>query len=322
MKEFISVLLVLAQISVIVTTIQVYLRINKIWKRKHEQEVAESQSIVGIILLLGNCLLWICYYIWVETDMLSIIDTSLYMVESSVFLLIPTGLWVKGKNTLNIWQLAKSALRLERKESTYLLKKMFNISNAEIIISILHQIAMIDDNLDPKEREIIIRFANQWDIKYSEDDLNKDRVDRDSYNYIRLRDTLVRYLSDSPPKEQILHLRKLISEIIFVDNKLSVEEALIQDELYGIIDQYSNTGDIDGITYSVLIVPQHKDHYEVVESVIPNTVKVETAGGIAYSIGTYYSESYAEMMCEQYRNINLFTIVRKQDAQEMKQNGL
>lgn len=181
---------------------------------------------------------------------------------------------------------------------------------------------MIDDELDPKEREIILRFATQWNIEYSEEDLNKDRLEGDSYNYIRLRDTLVSYLSDSPPKEQILHLRRLISEIIFVDNKLSDEEALIQDELFGIIDQYSSKGNIDGITYSVLIVPQHQDHYEVVESVIPNTVKVETAGGVAYSIGTYYTESYAEMVCEQYRNINLFTIVRKQDGQEMKQNSL
>lgn len=199
---------------------------------------------------------------------------------------------------------------------------MFNISNAEMIISILHQIAMIDNELDPKEKEIILRFANQWKIEYSEKDLNKDRVEGDSYNYIRLRDTLVSYLSDSPPKEQILHLRRLISEIIFVDKKLSIEEALIQDELYGIIDQYSNTGDVDGITYSVLIVLQHQDHYEVVESVIPNTVKVETAGGIAYSIGTYYTESYAEMMCEEYRNINLFTIVRKEDSTKLKQNDM
>src|SRR5690606_8400267 len=114
------------------------------------------------------------------------------------------------------------------------------------IISILHQIAMIDDDIDRKEREIILRFANQWNIEYSEEDFNKNRLEGDSYNYIKLRDTLVSYLSDSPPKEQILHLRRLIAEIIFVDNKLSEEEALIQDELYGIIDQYSDKG-LDGI---------------------------------------------------------------------------
>ena len=213
MKDFISIILVLTQVSVIVTTVQVYLRINKIWKRKHEEEVAASQSIAGILLLVGNCVLWIFYYIWVETDMLSIVDTSLYLIESFVFLLISTGLWVKGKSNRSLWQLAKSALKLERKESTYLLKKMFKPSNAEIIISILHQIAMIDDDLDPKEREIIEAFAKEWNINYSVDELNKNRKDGDSYNFILLRDSMTKYLSTNPPKEQTLQMQSMIEAL-------------------------------------------------------------------------------------------------------------
>ena len=85
-----------------------------------------SQPIVGILLLIGNCILWIFYYIWVETDILYIIDTSLYLIESFDFLLISTGLWVNRKQSKSIWQLAISALKLERKESTFLWEKMFN----------------------------------------------------------------------------------------------------------------------------------------------------------------------------------------------------
>ncbi len=319
MKDFISIILVLTQLSVFVTTIQVYLRINKIWKRKHEAEVAASQSIAGIMLLVGNCILWIFYYIWVESDMLSIVDTSLYLVESFVFLLISTGLWVKGKSSRNLWHLAKLALKLEKKESTYLLKKMFKPSNAEIIISILHQIAMIDDDLDPKEREIIEAFAKEWNISYSVDEMNKNRKDGDSYNFILLRDSMTSYLSTNPPKEQALHMQSMIEALITADEVVSEEEELIQAELIGLIVEYTTEGKGLENKYSVLIVPQNLEHHEVVETIIPNTIRVNTSGGVAYSIGSYYSKKYAEMVCEQYRKINLFTIVYNIDNDDLKQ---
>lgn len=319
MNDFIPIILVLTQLSVFVTTIQVYLRINKIWKRKHEAEVAASQSIAGIMLLVGNCVLWIFYYIWVESDMLSIVDTSLYLLESFVFLLISTGLWVKGKSSRNLWQLAKSALKLERKESTYLLKKMFKPSNAEIIISILHQIAMIDDDLDPKERAIIEAFAKEWNITYSVEEMNKNRKEHDSYNFILLRESMTNYLATNPPKEQTLQMQSMIEELITADNVVSDQEELIQAELIGLIVEYTTEGKGKNNMYSVLIVPQNIEHHEVVESIIPNTVKVNTSGGVAYSIGSYYSKKYADMVCEQYRKINLFTIVYNLDNEDLKQ---
>lgn len=319
MKDLIPIILILTQLSVIVTTVQVYLRINKIWKRKHEQEVAASQSIAGILLLIGNCVLWILYYIWVESDPLSIVDTSLYLLESFVFFLISTGLWVKGRHNRNLWQLAKSALKLERKEYTYLLKKMFKPSNAEIIISILHQLAMIDDNLNSKEKEIIEAFAKEWNINYSAEEMNKNRKERDSYNFILLRNSMIKYLESNPPTEQILQIGSMIEELVMIDDVLSDEEELIQAELLGLIREHTSAGIVNEKLYSVLIVPQNLEHYEVVESIIPNTHKVNTAGGVAYSIGSYYSQKYAEMVCEQYRKINLFTIVYNIDPEELKQ---
>jgi hypothetical protein len=281
--------------------------------------VAASQSIAGIMLLVGNCVLWIFYYIWVESDMLSIVDTSLYLLESFVFLLISTGLWVKGKSSRNLWQLAKSALKLERKESTYLLKKMFKPSNAEIIISILHQIAMIDDDLDPKERAIIEAFAKEWNITYSVEEMNKNRKEHDSYNFILLRESMTNYLATNPPKEQTLQMQSMIEELITADNVVSDQEELIQAELIGLIVEYTTEGKGKDNMYSVLIVPQNIEHHEVVESIIPNTVKVNTSGGVAYSIGSYYSKKYADMVCEQYRKINLFTIVYNLDNEDLKQ---
>lgn len=309
MEDFVGIILLLTQVTVGITTIQAYLRINKIWKRKHEQEVAASQSIVGMSLLILNCIIWIFYYIWVETDLLSVIDTSLYLFESFVFLLISTGLWVKGKDTSNFWRLVKSALRLERKEANYLIKKFFKPKNAEAIIDILHQLAMIDEDLDDREVELINAFSSEWNISYNPEELNKSRSKSEAYNFIRLRESLDSYLDSEPPKEQAGQLKDMMRAIIDADDEITSEEALISDELLGLIESYIRSDNQNRPDYQVLIVPQNPEHHDLIKNLIPTIIKVETAGGIAYSLGSYYSRKYAEIVSEQYREINLFTIV-------------
>jgi hypothetical protein len=56
-------------------------------------------------------------------------------------------------------------------------------------------------------------------------------------------------------------------------------------------------------------VPQHPGQEDKIMELLPDSVKVQTAGGTAYSIGTFYSHKYAEMICRQFRKNNLFTIV-------------
>lgn len=314
MKSAITIILILTQVSVIFTTIQVYLRINKIWKRKHEREVADSQSIAGLLLLIANCILWIFYYIWVEDDLLSVVDTSLYLIESAVFMLISTGLWVKGKETRNLWQLIKIALKLERKEANYLLKKVFKPANADVIIRILHQLAMIDDDLDPKERKMIEAFANEWNIEYSASELNEERVEGDKNNFIKLRESVENFLNSEPPKEQAGHLKDMIQALVEIDDMVTEEEELIKEELIGMIENYISKGELNLSAYYVLIVPQNKKHHSVVKTIMPDAEEMSISGGMAYSVGTYYSKRYAELISEQYREINLFTIVHNPET--------
>jgi len=170
-----------------------YLRANKIWKRKHERDVAESQSVAGISLLLLNCLLWIVYYI-VNDDYNSILDTSIIMMEATVFLLIGSGLWVKGKRGMSFYQLMKNALKLERKEADYLLKRFFKPLNAEKILNILHQLAMIDEELDPKELLLIQSFARNWNIEYNVEKFNEQNQRKSENTFIKLRKSMEDYL--------------------------------------------------------------------------------------------------------------------------------
>ncbi|MGB9770384.1 MAG: hypothetical protein ACPLX7_00210 [Candidatus Kapaibacteriota bacterium] len=295
-------------ISLLMSVVQVYLQTNKIWKRKHEQVVAESQSIAGLSLLILNCLIWLVSYI-MKNDIESIIDTSLIILQSSVFLMIGTGLWVRGQRKKGFWNLVKQALKIERKEANYLLKRFFKPQNAEIILDILHQLALIDEELDERERELIQFFAIQWNIPYSLDQKNIERRRQKSEDkYVYLRNKLLDYLQRDPPVEQVAQLKDLIKEMILADEKVTKEEKLISDELNGMIDSYLQKEQQIPV-YQVIIVPQRPEQEQMIRELIPDSQELRTFGGRVYSIGTFFSKAFAEMVCQRFRRFNLFTIV-------------
>ncbi len=309
--QFREIIIWISQIALVFTAIQVYLQINKIWKRKHEREVANSQSIAGMFLLAMNSLQSIIYYFVNDTkpDWISIADTSFYLFQAFVFGLIATGVFIKGENKESLWHLIKKSLRLERKEADYLIKKFFKPNNADTIINILHQLAMIDGVLDPKEQELIEAFAKEWNIDYSVDKLNSERSVSDEHNFMRLRKSVEDYLQSEPPKEQAAQLRDMMNALINADDQVSPEEELISSELIGLITSFIS-GDGDGPQlFDVLIVPQKMDHHEFIKSLAPDAQQYDISGGVAYSMGSFYSQKYAEMICTQYREVNLFTIV-------------
>lgn len=319
MDLFEKIIDVFLWISIGMSILQLYLRANKIWKRKWDKEVAESQSIFGLSLLLLNCSIWIISYI-IKQDYESIIDTSIIMIEASIFLLIGTGLWVKGQKRLGLWTLIKQSLKLERKEANYLIKRFFKPQNAEIIINILHQLAMIDEELDSKEKELITTFAKEWNIDYSTEKLNKERLKGTENNYIRLRNSLIDYLDREPPVEQVAQLKDMMTELINADEKITDEEELITSELMGIIERYLKKNENVKI-YHVIIVPQKQQDEQTIKQLLPDSVKVRAAGGIAYSIGFFYSYNYADMICKQFRKKKLFTIVHSFEEEEENNNN-
>ncbi|OGU16636.1 MAG: hypothetical protein A2X61_01105 [Ignavibacteria bacterium GWB2_35_12] len=310
---YVSVISYFVQISLLITVVFIYLKINKMWKRKHEREVAESQSLVGLSIYIANCVLWVCYYAFVQFDDKSLADTSIYIFEGSIFFLIGTGIFVKGQRRLGLWNLIKQALRLERKEADYLLKKWFRPANAEAIIGILHQIAMIDEEYDPKEEELIKAFAKEWNIDYNPAKLNLERHKGTEDNYIRLRKTVEKYLDREPPLEQVAQLKDMITTMIQADEKITYEEEMISSELLPMIENYLK-GDEGTIQYLVLIVPQSSEQEDSIAELLPNAEKIYTSGGMAYMIDSFYSKKFAEMVCNQYREINYFTIVKTPDT--------
>ncbi|MFN3270670.1 MAG: hypothetical protein ACK42G_08790, partial [Candidatus Kapaibacteriota bacterium] len=48
---------------------------------------------------------------------------------------------------------------------------------------------------------------------------------------------------------------------------------------------------------------------QIVREMIPDIQELRTFGGRVFSIGTFYSKAFADMVCQRFRKFNLFTIV-------------
>ena len=57
-----------------------------------------------------------------------------------------------------------------------------------------------------------------------------------------------------------------------------------------------------------MIAPQNDDQDAAIAALLPGVEKKSVAGGSGYMIGSYYSQDYADVVCDQYRALGFLTI--------------
>jgi hypothetical protein len=226
---------------------------------------------------------------------------------------ISTGFFVGGNKKLGFMQLIKNAITLERKEATYLLNTLSGKTEAKAILEILNQLAWIDNDLDKKEEKLINDFANAWNIDFNlqKPEVNTALIFADKLN--NLRSGMQSYLATEPKHEQVAQLIDLLETLVKADELVSKEEEIIFSELDAIASHYLS-GENAKSYFHVLIVPQNEEHTALIRQIKPEAEEKQVAGGIAFSLEKYFSEKYAEEICEVYRNKGLFTIVQEMDC--------
>lgn len=308
MDTFILVLDGIIYVAILFAVIEVYLKVNKIWKRKHEKQVAESQSLYGLTLSLFILTVWSVRYL-IRGDYTSILDNTVYLVETISMIVVGTGFFVKENKGKGFIKLIKQALKLERKEAYYLINTLSGKKEAQEIVNILHQLAWIDNELDEKEVKLIKDFAKNWSIDYNQNDKNLISIPEKFTNKLQLlRKSVEKYLETEPENEQIAQLIDLMKSLISADDKTTEEEEIIFDEVKNMLTNYM-TKDENQKYFHVLIVPQESSHSDIIHSLKPDAAEIHTAGGVAYSLEKYLSYKYADLMCDSYRSKGLFTIV-------------
>ncbi len=298
--------------SVGIALLKSYLTANKVWSRKNDVNVANSISVYASILGILGGLPFFIKYLFIDSDYQSAVNVMIGLILGTFFLLVGSGLWVKNKKKkLSFWTKFKRAIKLENDEVADLVKAFILPKGADLIVTILQQMAMIDKKMDDKEINFIKVFAKSWNLDFEIDE--KEYNESQDSNYINLRASVIRYLDISPPMEQAAQLRDVINSLANVDNKLSEEESFILEEINGLIDSYVEQG--NAITqFEVIIAPQSDEQEVAIKKLVPNFTLTENKGGIGYIEGIYYSEKMAQMVRNKYRSLNLFTAIEKIEA--------
>lgn len=303
LKSFISIM---AYASLGFSIAAAYLKMNKIWKRKHIAEVANSVSVTGNIVDLIPLSIFALNYMMVM-QWQGFLDSVIWIVAGIASVLIGAGVWVPENRRKSFWAELKQSLRLEKSEVGHLASTLFRPSSADAVVRILTLFAYLDRELEPREKAYIEAFAENWHVDL---DWDKHRalVDLDrAASLIKTRDAVVRYLKVSPPTEQVSQLIDLLTSLVKIDDAVSEEESLMLSEAQGLLSSYVEKGE-NPAAFTVVIAPQNDEHDAALSTLLPNARKVSVAGGAGYVVGTYHSHDFAEMIRDQYRALGFFTV--------------
>ncbi len=79
-----------------------YLKLNKIWIRKHNAEVADSVSIVGNVVYIIPLSFFALNYIFIA-HWQGVIDSVIWIISGIVYILIGFRLWVQSHRHKTFW---------------------------------------------------------------------------------------------------------------------------------------------------------------------------------------------------------------------------
>ena len=235
----------------------VYLKINKLWKRKHIAEVANSVSIVGNLFDIIP-LTFFSLNFFIVAQWQGLIDSIIWIFAGAITVLIGSGLWVQENRHQSFWTRIKESLKLEKSEVGYLATTFLRPSGANIILEIFARFAYIDRDLDAGEQELIQTFADTWNIDVDWEKHRKLADLEQPVSFVKTRDSVERYLKTSPPAVQVGQLIDVLHALVKVDDNVSEQEKLILAEVHQFLLAYIDESDTQA-NYTVIIAPQNPD---------------------------------------------------------------
>ena len=304
---------ILVSSALLFSVIKGYLTVNKIWKRRKNEEVANSISIVAAMLGFAVGFPFLLNSLIITQDYFSAAKSVVALFLATVFTLIGTGYFVDKNRGIGFFTLMGRALKLEGSESGDLISDMIRPKGAKKIIDILHKLAAIDDDIAQEEIDLINQFSEKWNIDIP--DLKPGKPEEVT-NLVELKALVQTYLDEGPDTEVAEGLVDLINLMAEADDEVTEEEAMAVAEFTGMISHYvSSEKGGDMLMFEVNIVPQGDQQMDAVRELLPELEMVEDRGGRVFKVGKYFSEDYAEAVCEKYISLGLYS-----DASKVKVN--
>ena len=302
---FNKLIAILVSSALLFSVFQAYLKLNKIWKRRKIEEVANSISIVASLLGFAVLFPFLMNSLFITNDYPSAGKSLIGLFMAVLFSLISIGYFVESNRGKGVFKLLIGALSAEKSESTDLLSAMMRPHGARKIIDILTKLAAIDDDIAQEEIDLIKEFADRWRIKIPEQKTGKPE---EMTNLVELKRLVQSYLDEQPDLDVASNLVDLINMMAEADDEVTAEEAMAVGEFTGMINNYINAeqgGTID--VFEVAIVPQNDAQIQAVKELMPDIESVQERGGTIFKVGIFYSEDYANAVCSKYIDLGLFT---------------
>jgi len=307
-----QVLTSLAIVGLAISAIISYLKVNKLWARRHIKEVAESISVVAAILSLFTTLPFLIKFVVIDQDYVAAGKFLLSLLVFFVFFLVGIGFWVKRHEPIGLWRMIRRAIATERGELTYLIHSFTKPREAPAILRILRLVSLVDRHLDERETEILESVSRPWGIH--PDELKGAAEPDEDTDIGVVRDAFTDYLALQPDHSQVEKVVDLVRFMIHADGQVSEEEAVVLDEISGATGAYLSRTGAGGEVYEVLLVPQRPEDFERAGELIADPVLHPRAGGEAFVAGSYFSESFAQAICARYRQRDFFCTVEHRTA--------
>lgn len=307
MEHFAAIIKLLVSISVLINAITVYLKINKLWKRKHEPVVAESISIFSMMLHILTNIPFVLYYLVIaeNKDFRVGLTNIIGIVFFSFSLLTGIGFWVKEPGHAGLWHKFVKALKQEANESNTLIQAMGKPAGRKELVNILYRLAWLDNKLDEKEREFVQMFAQEWEIDVS-DILQQQPTEQGIDKINTIRSGVVAYLAQKPAKEEAVNLIDVVHALIGIDNEVTREEELIAAEVSQMLEEYA--GEKEASVYGIIVHPQPEQE-EILREMAPMAKEEYVLGDRAFLVDRFHTRLYAETVSADYRQQGLFTVV-------------
>lgn len=293
-------------IALPIVVILTYLKINKIWRRKQIREVAESVSVVAMLLSMIATVPLLLQFTLLAPQPLGALRISVSMIDYVVFFLIGIGIWLIKDERIGVWQLIRHAFRMEAAELTNLISGLSRPRESESILRVLRLVAAVDQRIDEREVQIISSVAGPLGITGAAIREGLTAVDSD---ISKVRKAFLDYIHSEPPVDQAKKVYDLMRFLIRADGVVTPEEQLVLDELGRVVSSYTADGYDPPTVYEVLVVPQKDSQVEAIAQIIGNARVEKRAGGEAYIAGTYFSSLFAEEVCKRYRSRDYFSTV-------------
>ena len=220
-----NVLASFALAGLLLSAVITYLKVNKIWSRKHHREVAESISITAALLSLFTTLPFLLKFLVVDRDFVAAGRFFLSLLGFFVFFLVGIGLWVARDERRNLWSLLMRSLNMERAEMGYLVRTLKSPREARPVIRVLQSLACADENLDPRERDIVESVARSLGVE-PDSILHGEHPDLEAG-----REAFAEFLALKPAQERVARVLDLARMLARADKDVSPAERTLLAEL-------------------------------------------------------------------------------------------